>query len=880
MRRMLTKGMLATGLVRGAPASDARPVPPASGDVSRLSTTAFLRANLRQTWRQGQRQIARGRRTVPVAMKQMAESRPRMGRLLRRLLPFGGPTPSGGQLPPPQTASSEPSRTTMHRIGLGVVLLALAFSLGTYLILTGLTPILPTSEVVIRVLLVDLLLLLVLFCIVAYEIWQLWRARIRRMAGARLHIQIVGLFSVIAVLPAIILALFSSASLNRAMEGLFSQSTEAIVFNSIKVANAYLTEHGDVIRSDLLAMANDVDRFAETFVKQKTRFEIELYQQAQLRNLPVARVLDIGGVDRVPPANPLGLPLQNITPENMQRAATGEVAFVRPVSGVDQVGAITRLINLPDSFLYVAREVDSTVMEQVRATEQHATNYVTLQEQRQTIQISFGVMQLVLALTLLLSSVWMGLWFANRLVAPIRRLISAAQRVSLGDLDAQLEERRNDGDLAMLAKTFNHMTGELKKQRDELVSTNGLLTDRKLFIEAVLSGVSAGVIGLDRLGRVDLVNRAALTLLGRQEADLLGLPLADSVPEFGALAQALITQSKPNSRVDRTQQQVDLTIGGSERHFAVQVTRETATDRDFSSVVTFDDITGLVTAQRTSAWADVARRIAHEIKNPLTPIQLSAERLKRKFGSVIVEDREIFDRCTDTIINRVGDLGRMVDEFSSFARMPKPDFHTEDLCEVVRQATVLDQIGRSDIDIDVVVPDRPVIMACDRRLITQAIINLMKNAAEATQAVREQPDSDPNYRGHIEAVLAATDDTVVISIVDNGCGLPKKDRQRLVEPYNTTRAKGTGIGLAIVHKVTEQHGGRLLLEDAPVTELRPHGAAMRMVLPRFAAKADIEAATGAATGQNHAMARAPAAAEPTLNLPMTSASPIALPASS
>jgi two-component system, NtrC family, nitrogen regulation sensor histidine kinase NtrY len=305
---------------------------------------------------------------------------------------------------------------------------------------------------------------------------------------------------------------------------------------------------------------------------------------------------------------------------------------------------------------------------------------------------------------------------------------------------------------------------------------------------------------------------------------------------------------------------VDLTINGNERHFAVQVTRESTAGNDMSSVVTFDDITGLVTAQRTSAWSDVARRIAHEIKNPLTPIQLSAERLKKRFGPAVTTDRELFDRLTDTIVSRVGDLGRMVDEFSSFGRMPKPSFLEEDMAEVIRQATVLDQEGRSDVDIEVTVPDGKVLMACDRRLITQAVINLVKNATEAVQAAKEQAGADPAYRGRIEATLSVTDETATISIIDNGIGLPKKDRQRLVEPYMTTRAKGTGIGLAVVHKVTEQHGGQLLLEDAPVTEHRKSGAAMRIVLPRQSAKALRESLPGEGSALSEAVTGPPVAA--------------------
>jgi len=418
------------------------------------------------------------------------------------------------------------------------------------------------------------------------------------------------------------------------------------------------------------------------------------------------------------------------------------------------------------------------------------------------------------------------MWFANILVSPIRRLIAATQLISQGDLDVRVPFNRNEGDLANLSATFNTMTGELKKQRDELVSANGQLSERGRFIEAVLSGVTAGVIGLDSGGRITLANRSALQLLGRRDEELIGRGFAEVLPEMAHLLEKTLAQ--PNR--DRTQEQVDLTIAGAERHFSVQVTREHAGDRDYGFVVTVDDITGLVAAQRTSAWADVARRIAHEIKNPLTPIQLSAERLRRKYGPAIKEDRDIFDRCTDTIIRQVGDIGRIVDEFSSFARMPRAQMEVQNVSEVVGQTVDLFQLGRADIDFKTVLPPDPVVRLCDRRLLSQAITNLIKNATEGIQSFKDQPGTPRSYRGAIEAHVEASEDTVTISIIDNGCGLPKKDRSRLVEPYVTTRAKGTGIGLAVVNRVAEQHAGSLILEDAPQTPSRQHGAAVKLVL--------------------------------------------------
>jgi two-component system nitrogen regulation sensor histidine kinase NtrY len=717
-------------------------------------------------------------------------------------------------------------------IGLAVVILALISGIATYLILTGLTPIVPGNTVVRSLLFTDIVLVASLLAVVAGQVWQLWRARLKGAAGARLHVQIVGLFSVIAVLPALILVVFASASLNRALDHLFSRETENIVLHSIAVAKAYLEEHGQVIRSDIVPMANDLDERATLFRTDPDKFAQAMFQQAQLRNLAGAFLIDSTGI--VLSAPDLDLAYSPPPIKLIQQAQSGDVVIVKPHDGLDQVGAVKRLANLPDAYLFVVREVNGNVIAQERDAEQSAEEYWQLQQRRTGVQAAYGLMYLEIALTLLLSAIWTGMWFANILVAPIRRLIGAAELVSKGNLGVEVPVRASHGDLGNLAMTFNTMTVELRKQRDHIMNANRQLSERGRFIEAVLSGVSAGVIGLDAAGRVTLANRSALQLLGKAEGDLEDRQIGEVLPELAFL----VDKARNQSRGDRPRAQVDLTVAGAERHFAVQVTRERSGDHDFGFVVTIDDVTGLVAAQRTSAWADVARRIAHEIKNPLTPIQLSAERLKRKYGSVITEDRDVFDRCTDTIIRQVGDLGRMVDEFSSFARMPRPQLEPQDLGAIVRQAVDLFQIARPDITFRVEVPAEPVEMSCDRRLLSQAVTNLIKNATEGIGAMRDTKYAPPGYQGLIEATVALADGKAVISIIDNGCGLPKKDRGRLIEPYVTTRAKGTGIGLAVVHRVTEQHGGVLLLEDAPITDQRRQGAAVRMVLPMTIASAD------------------------------------------
>jgi two-component system, NtrC family, nitrogen regulation sensor histidine kinase NtrY len=430
----------------------------------------------------------------------------------------------------------------------------------------------------------------------------------------------------------------------------------------------------------------------------------------------------------------------------------------------------------------------------------------------------------VIALTILMASVLIGLNFANRLVAPIRRLMGAANIVSTGDLNVQVPVLKSEGDLAQLGETFNKMTHELRTQHDDIVRARDLIDSRRRFMEAVLAGASAGVIGVDGDGRISILNRSAEHLIGGTEADLLGRPLAEVVPELAG-----IFASAKNSAQRLIQGQVAINREGRERTVSVRVTTEQAAAPEHGYVFTLDDITELVAAQRTSAWADIARRIAHEIKNPLTPIQLSAERLRRKYGRTLSEDRAIFEQCTDTIVRQVEDIRRMVDEFSRFARMPKPVMAAEDVADTVRQVVFLMRVGHGNIDIESELPEESMPAYFDRRLISQALTNIVKNATEAISAA---PPGEIE-RGRICVSASREGRYIVIDVVDNGIGLPKEQRRRLLEPYVTTREKGTGLGLAIVGKILEEHGGRIELHDAAEKIPGARGAWIQL---RFAAE--------------------------------------------
>jgi two-component system nitrogen regulation sensor histidine kinase NtrY len=696
--------------------------------------------------------------------------------------------------------------------------LALISALVTFLVLTGLTPIQPVHEVVVSVLLANALTVALLLGIIGWEIWQIVQARRHGRAGARLHVRIIGLFSVIAALPAILVAIVASITLDRGLDRWFSTRTRAVIENSLIVAEAYVREHAGLIRGDIVAMAFDVARAKPLFDQDRERFRQFLSAQANLRGLPIVVLLDRDGkqIERTGQELDRGLSLP-------PRAALDEVSAAEPlivlVRESDSVAAVIKLNGYDNTYLYVARPLVQRVVEQLKETQASVAEYASLEARRLGVQVAFGLMYTVIALIVLLSAVWIGLNFANRLVAPIRRLIGAANLVSAGNLYIQVPVRGSEGDLAQLGESFNTMTQELRTQRDDLVRARDVMDSRRRFTEAVLAGASAGVIGIDPQERISILNRSAEKLIGHAESDVLGKPVTEVIPELAPLVSAA------RSGVQRlVQGQVTINRDGRERNLSVRVATEQTREADHGYVITLDDITDLVTAQRSSAWADIARRIAHEIKNPLTPIQLSAERLKRKYGKVITEDRTVFDQCIDTIVRQVDDIKRMVDEFSRFARMPKPVITSEDVVGTVRQVVFLMQVAHPDIDFDVEFAEEPMPARFDRRLISQGLTNIVKNATEAIAAV---PAAELG-KGRIKIVAGRIGDDITIDVIDNGIGLPKENRNRLLEPYVTTREKGTGLGLAIVERILEEHGGRIELNDAPDVVTGGRGAWVRL----------------------------------------------------
>jgi two-component system nitrogen regulation sensor histidine kinase NtrY len=712
---------------------------------------------------------------------------------------------------------------TRRIVGLVLVALAVAASLATFAIITNLTPLAPTPDLIRKAVLVDAVLVSGVLVVVGIEGWKLWTSWYEGRAGARLHLRIVALFSLMAALPAALVAGTFAVTIDQGLDRWFESRTRQIVDNVLTVASAYMQEHARVLRGDLIGIATALDAAKPLYDYEPGRFDAVMQAQASLRGVQGAYLLDAKGT--VILRTEVDPDMKTIMPpaRAMEEADKGGAVLISPGDS-NQVGGVLKLKAYDETFLYVVRVLDAKVLDNLRLARESAVEYRQLEASRADVQIGFGLVFAGLTVVFLLGAVWLGLSFANGLVAPIRRLIYAADEVARGNLTAEVPVGQGGDDLASLATTFNTMTAELRTQRDELLAANDQVDRRRRFTEAVLTGVTAGVVGVSNDGHVSIANRSAMALLGIDEFDLIGRILVDEVPELEPLVAAAM---RDDARVH--QSTITMVRKGQERTVSARVASDRSPDREHGYVVTLDDITDLVTAQRTSAWADVARRIAHEIKNPLTPIQLSAERIRRRFGkNVADDDRKVFDQCVDTIVRQVGDIGRMVDEFSAFARMPKPAMEDRNLAEPIREAVFLMSVGHPDIAFETHLPDAPLTGRFDHRLMSQAITNLVKNAVEAITGL---PPEERETGMRVDVHARREGDVNVVEVIDTGIGLPTHDRQRLLEPYMTTREKGTGLGLAIVRKIVEEHDGRIELLDSPAVATGGRGAMVRVTLP-------------------------------------------------
>ncbi len=660
-------------------------------------------------------------------------------------------------------------------------------------------PLGPASTVVLFVLGFNLLLIGALAALVCWRIVGMLDGS-SGDAGARLHLRFVALFSMAAVAPALIVALFFGVLVNRGVESWFSSRVRTVVENSATVARSYVEEQKAYIADHMALMAQRVNSAAPAISQSPVAFGHFLAAETQDNGFTAAYVIDRDG--RVlARAEETPTPFLAPPATSFKAADEGDIS-AQGFESTDLFRALYKLKAFPDGYLYIVRPVDRGILNHLRETEASLVSYREAAASRTRIQAAFILSYVETALLVLVGAVWLGVAAANSIASPVARLVQAAGRVAKGDLDARVDSNGGPAEIAVLSRAFNQMTGDLQQQQAALKAASLDAEARRQFIETVLSGVSAGVMGLDAQNRISALNRQASILLGLNQAETLGRALDEAAPELaGVVAQAIQTSSEAES-------EIDVTRDNNTRRLRVRASGAASE----GLVLTFDDITRLVTAQRNAAWRDVARRIAHEIKNPLTPIQLSAERIRRKYRKEIVSDLETFDRCTDTIIRQVGDIGRMVDEFSAFARMPSPKFETLDAIEMLRQGVFAQRVASPEIDVELLDGPEYYTLVCDTHMIGQALTNLLKNAAEAIAA--RHADSPGGPKGRITAQLVEHGSYVSLIIEDNGAGLPLRDRDRLTEPYVTTREKGTGLGLAIVKRIMEDHGGALLLGDA------------------------------------------------------------------
>jgi two-component system nitrogen regulation sensor histidine kinase NtrY len=700
---------------------------------------------------------------------------------------------------------------------LGLVLLAPVLALATYLILGPLGQAGNTFGLRI-ILLVDFVYVLLVAGLVLAQVGRLVVARRAKSAGSRLHLRLTGAFALLALLPTVTVAVFAGLTVNFGLEGWFSDRVREVVGSSLAAAQAYESEQRVDLAEDALALARAIDQARRVGVNKPDSEVLAEGQRKIQRGLREAYLIDGTATIRARGDRSYLFDYEAPTPADLVKADAQDILIIEDWPN-NEFRAMVRLDSYVDRFLYVSRDVDGEILSLLDETKETARLYQQLENDRGRLLFEFGILYLGFAVILILAAIWLGLWYAERLSGPIGRLAGAAQQVGAGNLDVRVREEAGDDEIAMLGRYFNQMITQLKGQRDTLVDNTRQIERRRRLFDSVLSSVTSGVVGLDAKGRVAFVNRSAERLLDwHDDQQSLALPL--SVPEFAPLFETLVQGAG-----EVAQAEIKVSRHGRLENLLVRMaTRRNDDGRLEGYVVAFDDVTDLVSAQRMAAWGDVARRIAHEIKNPLTPIQLSAERIKRKFAPKLGDDSDVLEQMTGVIVRQTQDLRRIVDEFSRFARMPEPERRSHDLIQLVRDAVLLQQTGQPGVKISLRAPDVPILCDVDATMISQALTNLIKNAGEAIETLTKSGAPD-GHSPQIQVQVRTDAARAEILISDNGIGLPE-DRARLFEPYVTTRSEGTGLGLPIVKKIIEEHGGTLSLETAPIFEGQSHAGAM------------------------------------------------------
>ncbi len=704
-------------------------------------------------------------------------------------------------------------RSWRTKAGVFLVFTAIISGFLTYGALTQTPPFGNNTDTVIWLLNIDLLILLLLVSLIAKRIVSVWSNKKRGIAGSHLHVRLVYIFSILVAVPTIIMAVFSALLFHYGVQAWFNQRVQTAINESSAVARSYLEEHKQVIRADTMAMAGDIDRQGDRLMLDERLFSKVINTQSLLRNLSEAIVITRTG--QVIARSVLTFTLEYDLPSDFafKQADEGDVVLMMN-EDQDRVRALTQLKSIPGAYLYVGRMIDPEVLSHLSATDLAVQDYNNLQARYSGMRITVLMLFIVVALLLLLAAIWSGLLLAKQLVSPIGELVQAADRLRAGDLSSRLPtEVGRIEEFEYLAKSFNRMTSQLQTQRDALIDANLQIDRRRRLIETVLAGVSSGVIGVDSNGIINLANNSASALLDKSHKQITGQHVLDIIPEIKELIDNIAL--KPKKMVQKEIPVYFNQLG--RRIFLFRISVETIDENVAGLIITFDDITDLQSAQRKAAWSDVARRIAHEIKNPLTPIQLSAERLKRKYLKEIKTDSKTFEQCTDTIIKHVGDIGRMVDEFSSFARMPDPILKKREISKYVEEAFILAKQSHENILFKIKNVAHNSVVNCDGQQIRQVMNNLLKNAIESIQIRYARESQNVEYDvtniGEISVLIGQyNEDNIFVSVTDNGIGLEdNEDIANLTEPYVTHKPKGTGLGLAIVKKIIEDHGGSIAI---------------------------------------------------------------------
>ena len=686
------------------------------------------------------------------------------------------------------------------------------------------------SNILRLILLADGIYLLVVISIVGYAVMRMFAARRAKSAGSRLHMRLSRVFAIVALIPTVLVAVFAVVTLSIGVEGWFSKNVQNVVKSSLSAAEAYKNEQRDDLKIDLSFMSVRLNEYkkSNSFVSDSDlRVQLISIQKLIQRGLKEAYIIDRNANLRSRGELSYLFGYEEPSDEIMKSAELGDLIIIEDWPN-NEFRSLIKLESFEDKYLYISRTVDGKILNLLDKTMESAITYNTMESQREKILWSYGLLYLGFATFVILSSILLGMLFAERLSRPVGRLAGAAQRLGAGDFDVKVIEEKGDDEIAMLSRVFNHMTKQVKRQRDDLIAANDYTERRRRLFDSVLSGVTAGVIGLSSDGNIGFINLAAQKLLNLNSDNHEGKSIQIAVPEFIDLFRLI--QKNDNKT---QQQEIKLTRAGAIEILLVRISARISENELVEGyVITFDDVTNLVSAQRLAAWGDVARRIAHEIKNPLTPIQLSAERLKRKYSPIVgTEDSNLSQYC-DVIIRQTNDLRRIVDEFSKFARMPEPIKRPTNVTTTLKDVILLFQVSSPKISIFFNNLYDDFNVSIDETMINQAFTNLIKNAGEAIESkLNSQPDLkfDPEIRITIDQIM----NDLEITIEDNGIGLPNQGRSRLFEPYVTNRENGTGLGLSIVKKIIEEHNGSLeLLDASPFSKTDSFGAKMRIVFPK------------------------------------------------